>query len=76
MLFNCWLTVLAISGAKASEPINNAIEDDIPDQELLEFIADIGQTDDETFDLLIQHGKDDLEKNDEPSQQKEPDHDS
>ncbi len=37
-------------------------ENDIPDREMLEFLADYGDTDDETFDLIIFHGKQDSDK--------------
>lgn len=35
-------------------------ENDNPSRELLEFLVDYGDTDDETFDLIVIHGKRDL----------------
>ena len=74
VLISFWLNLLTTPALGAQEQSNKQSVDDIPNQKLLEFIADFGTTDDETFDLMIHHGKKDLEKSDETSTSQEPTH--
>ena len=39
--------------------------DDIPDRELLEFLADFGDADEEAFELMIFHGMADIKQADD-----------
>jgi hypothetical protein len=68
LVLGCWLSLPLLSlAANADDQDNSPSEDEIPDAELLEFLANYGDTDDETFDLIIYHGKEDLDETDEPS---------
>lgn len=74
IVLGCWLSLPIPPAAHADKHNKNQSEDEIPDRELLEFIAEFGDTDNETFELMIYHGQHDLEQTDEPAKTQEPDH--
>ncbi|WP_317931024.1 hypothetical protein [Halioxenophilus sp. WMMB6] len=56
----------------ASENENNVLVEKPPPASLLEMLADFGDVDDETFELIVFHGLDDYQKQQANRAQKEP----
>lgn len=53
-----------------SEPsLNQDLQTDTPSRELLEFLVSYGDIDEESFELIVFHGKRDIETSDQEEQQ-------
>jgi hypothetical protein len=67
------LLVFSITGsiAHASDDNKSTSEFSTPDRELLEFIAEFADTDDETFELVFFYGRRDANNADQKTEQEE-----
>ncbi len=65
------LAVQAEQITQAEQARENDVAGSAPSRELLEFLADFGDVDDEEFELMVFHGKQDVNESDEKAEQKD-----